>query len=54
MNFFFLGIEKALCSDNKFVKLNKLINFAKFRDTLKGIHTQDTSSQGRPGYDSVM
>jgi len=54
MNFFFLGIEKALCSDNKFVKLNKLINFAKFRDTLKGIHTQDTSSQGRSSYDSVM
>lgn len=52
--FFFLGIEELLGSDNKFVKLNKLINFEKFRKILKGIHTQDRSNQGRPSYDSVM
>lgn len=54
MDFFFLGIEELLGSDNKFVKLNKLINFEKFRKILKGIHTQDRSNQGRPSYDSVM
>lgn len=54
MDFLFLGIEELLGSDNKFVKLNKLINFEKFRKILKGIHTQDRSNQGRPSYDSVM
>ena len=53
MGFFFLGIEELLGSDNKFVKLNRLIDFNKFKDTLKGIHTQDISNQGRPCYDSV-
>lgn len=54
MNFFFLGLEESLGSDNKFVKLNKLVNFEKFRKTLKGIHTQDITRQGRPSYDSIM
>ena len=54
MGFFFLGIEELLGSDNKFVKLNRLIDFNKFKDTLKGIHTQDISNQGRPCDDSIM
>lgn len=34
MDFFFLGLEERLGSDNKFVKLNKLIDFNKFRNLL--------------------
>ncbi|WP_234362110.1 hypothetical protein [Francisella tularensis] len=47
MDFFFLGLEESLGNDNKFVKLNKLVNFEKFRKTLKGIYTQDMARQGR-------
>ncbi|KFJ66784.1 transposase [Francisella tularensis] len=54
MDFFFLGLEESLGSDNKFVKLNKLVNFEKFRKTLKGIYTQDMTRQGRPAYDCIM
>ncbi|MFV9984528.1 MAG: hypothetical protein AB8V03_02105 [Francisella endosymbiont of Hyalomma asiaticum] len=36
MNFFFLGLEERLGSGNKFVKLNKLVDFNKFRKILKG------------------
>lgn len=54
MDFFFLGLEESLGNDNKFVKLNKLVNFEKFRKTLKGIYTQDITRQGRPAYDCIM
>lgn len=54
MDFFFLGLEESLGSDNKFVKLNKLVDFEKFRKTLKGIYTQDMTRQGRPAYDCIM
>ncbi|MGQ4005927.1 transposase [Francisellaceae bacterium CB300] len=54
MDFFFLGLEESLDSDNKFVKLNKLVDFEKFRKTLKGIYTQDMTRQGRPAYDCIM
>jgi len=54
MDFFFLGLEEALVNDNKFVKLNKLLDFSKFNKILKGIHTQDITNQGRPSYDSLM
>lgn len=54
MDFFFLGLEEALGDDNKFVKLNKLLDFSKFNKILKGIHTQDITNQGRPSYDSLM
>ncbi|KFJ66640.1 hypothetical protein [Francisella tularensis] len=52
--YFLLGLEESLGSDNKFVKLNKLVNFEKFRKTLKGIYTQDMTRQGRPAYDCIM
>ncbi len=35
MDFFFLGLEETLGSDNKFVKLNKLVDFEKFRKSPK-------------------
>ena len=54
MDFFFLVLEESLGSDNKFVKLNKLVDFEKFRKTLKGIYTQDMTRQGRPAYDCIM
>ena len=54
MDFFFLGIEESLGLENKFVKLNKLLDFNKFRELLKGIHLQDSSNKGRPSYDSLM
>ena len=54
MDFFFLGLEDSLGGDNKFVKLNKLVDFEKFRKTLKGIYTQDMTRQGRPSYDCIM
>ena len=54
MDFFFLGLEDSLGSDNKFVKLNKLVNFESFRKTLKGIYNQDMTKQGRPAYDCIM
>jgi IS5 family transposase len=54
MDFFFLGLEESLGIDNKFVKLNKLVDFEKFRKSLKGIYTQDMTRQGRPAYDCVM
>ncbi len=41
MDFFFLGLEDSLGSNNKFVKLNKLVDFDKLRRTLKNIYTQD-------------
>ena len=54
MDFFFLGLEDSLGSDNKFVKLNKLVDFEKFRKTFKGIYTQDMTGQGRPAFDCIM
>lgn len=54
MYFFFLGLEDSLGSDNKFVKLNKLVDFEKFRKTFKGIYTQDMTGQGRPAFDCIM
>jgi len=54
MDFFFLGLEDSLGSDNKFVKLNRLVDFEKFRKTLKGIYTQDMTRQGRPAFDCIM
>ncbi|MBK2356803.1 IS5 family transposase [Francisella hispaniensis] len=54
MDFFFLGLEESLGSDNKFVKLNRLVDFEKFRKTLKGIYTQDMTRQGRPAFDFIM
>ncbi|KFJ69638.1 hypothetical protein [Francisella tularensis] len=35
MDFFFLGLEESLGSDNKFVKLNKLVNFESLGKHLK-------------------
>lgn len=52
--FFFLGLEESLENDNKFVRLNKLVDFEKFRKTLKGIYAQDMTTQGRPAYDCIM
>ena len=46
MDFFFLRIEESLGLENKFVKLNKLLNFNKFRKLLKSIHLQDSSNKG--------
>ena len=54
MDFFFLGLEESLGDDNKFVKLNKLIDFEIFRKNFKSIYIQDESNQGRPAYDSIM
>ncbi|WP_245313664.1 hypothetical protein [Allofrancisella frigidaquae] len=54
MDFFFLGIEESLGKDNKFVKLNSLLDFNYFRKALKGIYVQDSNNRGRPSYDSVM
>lgn len=54
MDFFFLGIEESLGKDNKFIKLNKLLDFEYFRKALKGIYIQESSNRGRPSYDSVM
>ena len=51
---FFLGLEESLGNDNKFVKLNKLVDFNKFRKTFKGIYTQDITRQGRPAFDCLM
>ena len=48
MDFFFLGLEERLGSDNKFVKLNKLVDFNKFRKILKAIYIQDMTRQSRP------
>lgn len=53
MDFFFLGIEESLGSDNKFVKLNNLLDFECFRGALKGIYIQESTNRGRPSYDSV-
>lgn len=53
MDFFFLGIEESLGSDNKFVKLNNLLDFDYFRKVLKGMYIQERSNQGRPSYDSI-
>jgi len=54
MDFFFLGLEESLGNDNKFVKLNKLVDFENFRKSLKGIYSQDMTRQGRPAYDCIM
>ena len=52
--FFFLGLEESLGNDNKFVKLNKLVDFNKFRKILKGIYTQDITRHGRPAFDCII
>ena len=52
--FFFLGLEESLGNDNKFVKLNKLVDFNKFRKILKGIYTQDITRHSRPAFDCIM
>ncbi|AJC48530.1 hypothetical protein SD28_02120 [Allofrancisella guangzhouensis] len=54
MDIFFLGIEESLGRNNKFVKLNKLLDFSKFNKVLKGVYTQDITNQDRPSYDSLM
>ncbi|WP_256868913.1 hypothetical protein [Francisella sp. Scap27] len=44
MDFFFLSLEESLGDDNKFVKLNKLLDFSKFNKIVKGTYIQDITN----------
>ena len=46
--FFELGLENQLGSKNKWVKINKLINWEKIREYLKKIHKNEDHNLGGP------
>lgn len=48
MSFFTFGALNRLGSENQLLKLNKLIDWSKISTLLRGIHKNETNSQGGP------